>query len=264
MSPGPPPVSPQGPNGGGRTARTVIGSVLGIFGVLVLAGGGLLAGHAYSNSQQTIANPSYGLDLWRDEPVDRIYPETIGGRDNRLGDLINPKHAKWHRLGISPDTSCEKGLTGETLKAANRLGCKAVLRATYVDPTAKTLATVAIIVLPTGESKKAELAEFFEDQEGHEGAVKPLPVAGTPAAGWNRERRSGAGLKAAYGEHLPYAVAATTGAVDSKVVAGDLPGDWGSGELGVMTDRGSWHDTARDVVDTFEAQITDLQLEGAK
>lgn len=68
-----------------------------------------------------------------------------------------------------------------------------MLRATYVDPTGKTVATVVLIVLPEGESKKKELEEFFLAQDGQAGTVNPLPVPGTFAAGFKPDRRNGAG-----------------------------------------------------------------------
>lgn len=257
-----PPPPPGAPNGGGRTARIVIGSILGLFGVLLALGGGALAAHAYSNSQQTIANPEYGEVIWSDEPADSIFPDTIGGRDGRLGDLTNPKHAYWRRLGISPEMSCSKGLTGKTLEKAEQVGCKAVLRATYVDPTGDMVATVALIVLPGDGSKKVELAQAYEEF-GQEGTVDPVAVPGTPAAGWKAAVRNGAALDFTSGEHLPYAIAATTGAVDGRV-AGNLPGDWGDDDSKVSADRESWFAEAEVLVSMFQAHMDDLQLGGSK
>lgn len=265
MPPAPPgmqPVAPPGaPGGGGRTARIVTGSILGLFGVLALLGGGALAAHAYSNSQQTIVNPEYGEAIWSDEPADSIFPDTIGGRDGRLGDLTNPKYAYWRRLGISPETSCDKGLTAKTLAQAKQVGCKAVLRATYVDPTGDMVATVALIVLPGGVSKKQELAEAYEGME-NEGAVAPLAVPGTLAAEWKKIDRNGSALASTSGEHLPYAVAATTGAVDGRH-AGGLPGDWAEDYVEGMADKESWFAEAEILVSMFEAHMDDLQLQGS-
>lgn len=262
MPPMAPPAPPRVPGGGGRTARMVIGSILGLFGVLLALGGGALAAHAYSNSQQTLANPEYGEVIWSDEPVDSIFPDTIGGRDGRLGDLTNPKFANWRRLGISPETSCSKGLTGKTLAEAERLGCKAVLRATYVDPTGDMLATVALIVLPGDASQNQELAQAYEDME-NEGAVAPLAVPGTLAAGWKKIGRNGSALTSTSGEHMPYAVAATTGAVDGRL-AGNLPGAWAEDDSEIMADRESWFAEAEILVRMFELHMDDLQLGGAE
>ncbi|WP_327353055.1 hypothetical protein [Streptomyces sp. NBC_01304] len=256
------PVPPRAPNGnGGRTARMVVGSLLGLFGVLVLAGGGALAAHAYSNSQQPLANPEYGEAVWSDESPDRVFPATIGNRDSRIGDLTNPKYAMWHRLGISPDTTCDKGLDGQTLKSAQELGCKAVLRATYVDPSGNMVATVAIVVLPGAETKKQQLAQAFEDLGGNAGAVVPFSVPGTLAAHW-KDGRNGAALEAPTAEHLPYAVAATTGSVDGRIAA-TLPGEWGDDDDEIHADRTSYFAEAELLTRMFKNHLEDLQLSGA-
>lgn len=255
--------TPPAPSGeGGRTGRTVIGSILGFFGVLALLGGGALAAHAYSNSQQTIANPEYGEAIWSDEATDRIFPDTLGGRDGRLGDLTNPKYAYWRRLGISPETSCGKGLTAKTLASAQKLGCKSVLRATYIDPTGDTVATVALVVLPGDESKKQELAQAYEGME-NEGAVAPYAVPSTPAASWKKIGRNGSALISVYGDHLPYAVAVTTGAVNGRL-AGNLPREWAEDDVEVMTDRESWYAEAEVLARMFELHMNDLQLGGTE
>ncbi|MFE9441484.1 hypothetical protein ACFYO2_21295 [Streptomyces sp. NPDC006602] len=235
----------------------MIGSILCFFGVLGLVGGGALVANEYSNGQQTIANVEYGEVIWSDEPAESIFPDTVGG-----GDFANPKYASWRRLGISPDTSCSRGLTGKTLAIAERVGCKAVLRATYVDPTGDMLATVALVVLPEDGSKRQELAEAYGDLEA-EGTVAPLPVPGTLAAGWKGDGRSGVALRTTGGEHLPYAVAVTTGAVDGRRVAGNLPGAWGD-ELDVSEDRASWFGEAEILASLFQSHMDYLQLGGTR
>lgn len=260
MPPMAPPAPVGAPGGGGRAARTVVGTILGLFGLLVLVGGGALAAHAYSNSQQTLANPEYGEVIWTDEPANNIFPDTIGGRDGRLGGLTNPKYSYWHRLGISPETSCSKGLTAKTLAKAEQLGCKAVLRATYVDPTGDMVATVALVVLPGGTSKNQELAQAFDGME-NEGAVAPLTVPGTLAAGWKKIGRNGSALTSTSGEHMPYAVAATVGAADGRR-AGNLPRDWAGDYSDAMADRESWYAEAKILVMMFQLHMDDLQLGG--
>ncbi|MFE1950484.1 hypothetical protein ACFW9D_08465 [Streptomyces sp. NPDC059524] len=257
---GPPPAAAQPARSSGRSAG---GVVLCVLGALLLLGGSALAAHAYSNSRQTIANARYGLTLWKDEPVDRLFPKTIGGRADMLSGATDPKYAMWERLGISEETSCAKALDGSIGKTAKRLGCKAVLRATYVDPTVNTLATVALVVLPPEESRRVELMEFFEDHQNEEPGVRALPVPGTAAANWSDARRSAADLTPTDGEYLPYALAVTTGSVDGRV-AGWLPGKWGEDDDTGLFDRKAMAGTAHDVARLFEGHIDDLRLEGVK
>lgn len=260
--PGPAPWPPQAPpaaaSGGGGGGRKALGSLLAVLGALLAIGGGALTAHAYSNAQQVLPNYEYGNVMWRDDPVDKVFPATLGGRGGYNGGLYDRKQALWNRVGISPETDCDKGLTRHTLKAAEDNGCKAVLRATYVDTTGNMVATVALVVLPGGPDgggPKEKVVAAYEDKRDTEGAVAPYAVPGTLAAKW--KDRNGAYVSAAYGENLPYVLGASIGSVDGHV-AGVLPGEWGE-YGGNDTDLESWHANAEDLVDLFRAHIDRLQ-----
>ncbi|MEV0094320.1 hypothetical protein [Streptomyces sp. NPDC050738] len=259
MPPTPPPIHTPPTRGSG--VRRGFGVAIALVGVLVLACGGALADHAYSNSRQDIPNSSYGLSLWKNESADDLFPDTLGGRD--AGFKADPGRVQWHRLGVSQDTSCDKGLSALTLKKAKELGCEAAPRATYVDPTGNTVVTVALMVIPGAESKRSDMNDFFEGREGLEAAVHALPVSGTLAAGWSDARRSGSDLLPVAGDNMPYVVAAVAGAADGRV-AGNLPGTWGAGDLNGRMDRTAWRGAARDLASRFLTHIDDLQLGGSK
>lgn len=242
------------PSSGGGTARKVIGGLLGVFGVLGMLGGGALAAHAYSNSQQSIPNSAYGPTLWRNETTERLFPATVGEPSN-MHDASDKKVAQWSRMGISQETSCSKALSGKTEQTAERLGCEAVLRATYVDLTGEMLATVAIIVVPEGTASQ-EMGEYFDSQEHADvpdAAVVPFAVPGTLAAKWQGNRRNGMGGEALGG----YAVAVTTGAVNGRT-SGNLPGEFG--DYGANDeDRKPWMDTANALSKTFYIHLGNLE-----
>lgn len=252
---GPVPGMPVPPSGGGRTGRKAFGIVLTVFGVLGMLGGGALVAHAYSNAQQVIPNQAYTPVMWRNETTDNLFPETIGDPPNYTYEASDKKIAQWNRMGISEDTSCSKGLSGETKEKALELGCEAVLRATYVDLTGEMVATVAIVVMPKDGEAGSELGEYLGQQSEEDvpdAAVVPLNVPGTLAAKWQESRRNGMG-GAPVGT---YAVAVTTGAVDGRNPA-DLPGDFGVG-VGTVEDRKPWMDEADSLADTFSTHITNL------
>lgn len=250
-----PPQSPQTQVSGGGGGRKVLGSLLGLVGALLLVGGGALTAHAYSNAGQELPNSEYGNVMWRDEPVDKFFPETLGGRGGYNGGLYDPKQAIWNRVGISPKTDCDKGLTRYTLKAAKDNGCKAVLRATYVDSTANMVATVAVVVLPEGPESgpREKVYAAYQDHLFDDGVVAPYAVPGTLAAKW--KYRNGSALAPVGGENMPYVVAASVGSVDGYI-AGDLPGEWSDD---TDTDRESWSANAGDLVDLFRAHMDRLQ-----
>lgn len=240
------PVPPSAPSGGGRTARKVFGSLLGVLGMF---GGGALVAHAYSNSQLPIPNQAYDAVMWRNETAENLFPATVG-------ESSDDKGARWSRMGISQDTACAKGLSGETKETAVGLGCKAVLRATYVDLTGEMVATVAIIVLPADGSKGQEMGEYLDEQSTADipdGAVVPLAVPGTLAAKWQESRRNGVGGTASG----IYGVAVTTGAVDGHA-ASNLPGDFG--KYGANDeDRLPWMDEADGLSQEFSNHISYLK-----
>lgn len=256
----PVPGAPVPPAGGGGAARKVIGSLLGVFGILGMLGGGALAAHAYSNSQQSVPNSdAYGPVLWRNETADKLFPATIGDPPNYTYQASDKRIAQWSRMGVSQDTSCSEGLSGETLKTAQKLGCKAVVRATYVDLTGEMVATVAIIVLPEGGTAAQEMGQYLDDQstaDVPDAAVVPLKVPGTLAAKWQASRRNGMG-GIGLGEDLPYAVAVTTGAVDGRA-SSNLPGDFGSGGAN-DEDRRPWMDGAEALSNMFHTHIVNLE-----
>jgi hypothetical protein len=245
----PVPGAPVPPSGGGRTVRTVFGSLLGVFGVLGMLGGGALAAHAYNNSQLPVPNDAYDAVMWRNESAENLFPATVG-------DSSDEKGARWSRMGISQDTSCAKGLSGETKDTAVRLGCKAALRATYVDLTGEMVATVAIIVLPADGSKGQQMGEYLDDQSTEDvpdAAVVPLKVPGTLAAKWQDSRRNGMGGTASG----IYGVAVTTGAVDGRAAA-NLPGDFG--KYGANDeDRQPWMKEADALSKEFFYHISSLE-----
>ncbi|MEV1084371.1 hypothetical protein AB0I98_40235 [Streptomyces sp. NPDC050211] len=228
-----------------------------MFGVLGMLGGGALATHAYGNSQQDVRNSAYGAVLWRNEAADTLFPATIGDEAYEAADK---KIAQWNRMGISQDTSCAKGLSGNTKETAQKLGCEAVLRATYVDLTGEMVATVAIIVLPKGGTGAEEMGEYLSDQESEvvpDGAVVPYAVPGTLAAKWQENRRNGmGGARSMGGATFPYAVAVTTGAVDGRT-SGNLPGEFGR-YGGNGDDKIPWMDAAHALSQTFSNHLIHL------
>ncbi|NBE51373.1 hypothetical protein [Streptomyces boluensis] len=236
----------QTPPGGG-VGRKVFGGILCAAGALFMIVGLVIGGNAYSNHQQQMPNEAYGNDLWRNEPVEKLFPKTFAGVAGYGAKPYDPKRAVWHRVGISPKTDCEQGLTYKTLKAAKDNDCKAVLRATYVDPTANMVATLAVVVLPEGAPEtgpKYQVAKAWQDNMYDDGAVSPYQVPGTIADKWPR---NGAWMMAVPEETVPYAVGVTVGSVDGHV-AGELPDEF---EGGLDADRDSWSGNARNLVETF-------------
>ncbi|MDI3422688.1 hypothetical protein [Streptomyces luteolus] len=263
------PPHPPGGGTGGSGGRRTGGILLMVFGLLLLCGGGGLAALEYSEPPKTVGNPKFGPSLWRDTPIDKLFPEAIGGYGNTGVGLYDAKQATWNRVGISPDTECDKGLTNKVLKVAKENGCKAVMRATYVDHTGNMVSTVALVVMERGtedDPPKDRLAGFVEEDEAeNEGAIAPYAVPGTLAAKW--ESRNGRQLLAVPFQpapKMPYVVGATIGSVDGAIAGGDLPDKWAEISGGVDSDRESWNANADELASLYSAHITNIMAGDAK
>ncbi len=100
---------------------------------------------------------------WEAWPAERVFPGRLsyGPPD---GDA---EYAT--RAGIVPDTGCEQGVDPELMTTLRKHGCKAVLRATYVDQLEGIVTTVGVVV--------------FADPWAADRAFKELPGAQGPDGG---------------------------------------------------------------------------------
>ncbi|UNZ21558.1 hypothetical protein HC362_05420 [Streptomyces sp. 891-h] len=243
-----------------NTGRNCLTAFLSIVGALALLAGGALTAHTFSNANQDIPNRTgYGPVMWRNEPVDKLFPKTLGPRTGQ-SDADDPKSAEWHRLGISEKTGCSEALTGTLAAEADKHGCKAVLRATYTDPTGNLVATVALIVLPKTDDPEAGMSSFFDAEKDKDTAshgVKAFPVPDTVAADWKDADRNGSDGTQTTGPGLPYAIAVSAGSTDGRK-AGRLPGDWGRTELDAKSDRMPWREAAGTLAEDLNMHLGDL------
>ncbi|MCO5988247.1 hypothetical protein NE235_19265 [Actinoallomurus spadix] len=235
-------------------------------GVFALVLGAALTWHTYGNSRQTIPNThAYGPVMWRDEPADQLFPARIAGKENGTTDQQDPKITQWLRLGIAPNTSCANGLTGGLAGFAARQGCKAVVRATYVDPSGSAVATVAVIVLPSNDARMNVIEHMSEVKTADEPdlGVRAFAVPGTPASRWTDDARNGTSACQVFDEDIPYAVAVTAGATDGRRAA-RLPAPWGA-RLSTNSgreDRMAWAYPADDLAKAFGVYLADLARKG--
>ncbi|NLU69616.1 hypothetical protein [Streptomyces sp. HNM0574] len=248
MPPGP------APEAGTKSKPLVgcLGIALCIFGSLCLIAGLVFGYYVFGNREEKSNAEAYDPVLWRNEPVDRIFPKFLGVVDagkapvarGEYGLANDPERGQWQRLGISPETGCEDALKGTTAKAAQRAGCKAALRATYTDPTGNILASVSVIVVP--DDGADELGAFFSQQENSTSAFSPgvraFPVPKTVAAKWSDPHANGAAGTSSIVGTKKYSIAAVTGAADGRK-AGQLPPPWGNSR-NAHYDRQPWKASA--------------------
>ncbi|WP_166427331.1 hypothetical protein [Nonomuraea mesophila] len=247
---------PPAPRGGRGPVRIVLGVLISLFGLLcTLAGAGVIA-QAFSNSNQEIFNQRYAKNLWRNLPVETLFPPALGMRDPDRRREEQSGGGAWTRAAVSNETSCGKALAGLLAKEAKKRGCQTVLRATYVDGTGGTAATVALVVFPTDESGNDLDAILYEAQrEERDYGVRTLPAKGVR---WTDGARAGSGASSA-GRLF---VAVTSGPADGRR-AGKLPPPWGNRESEQRIDRSPWGEMAEGLAKSTTAHLND-QIQKAR
>ncbi|MFI7126096.1 hypothetical protein ACIBQ1_10415 [Nonomuraea sp. NPDC050153] len=239
-----PPVRPR------RSAwRVAVGLVVAGFGLLAVLGGGALIAHAYSNSRQVIHNPEYSRELWRNVPVETLFPPQLGREHPDKGYTSPNDERGWTRAAISTDTSCRAGLSGELAQVAAKQGCVATLRATYVDDTGGTAATVALVAFRALGSGSDLEGIVREAQRKPDHAVRALAAPGTR---WNDSARTGNGGRIV--GDAPMFVAVTTGPADGRR-PGRLPEPWGRREFPQREDREAWAYTAQGLAESLATRL---------
>jgi len=137
----------------GRRAAAVIALALGLAGFVISATGmatQLLPRQFSAAQQQQIENWEVA-GRWQQLTAGQIFPASVGYQlsATALQDAM-PLDLNALRVAIAPQSGCGAGVTTSAAAAVlRRDGCKAVLRATYVDATRTYVMTVGVAVLPT-------------------------------------------------------------------------------------------------------------------
>ncbi|WP_433477455.1 hypothetical protein ACQPZP_10590 [Spirillospora sp. CA-142024] len=164
-----------------------------------------------TNAELQIAADKEVARRWQAWPARRIFPEKISYRPT--GD-----HTEYaSRTGIVPDTSCAQGVDDEIGTTIGKHGCRAVLRATYVDQLQGVVVTVGVVAFP--DAWKADRA--FKELPGAQGpdgtgSVRPALHAaafpGTASARFTDTARQDRTID----RGGPYVVLTTSGQADGR------------------------------------------------
>ncbi len=170
---------------GPRTARAAVGPRT--CGTGRTAGSWLADGSSAGSA--TEAAYTRGATLWRDTPVDRLFPPTVHA------DAAGPGGAPrdWKRLGVAPDGDCAGAFDPLLATALAPVGCGRLLRATYTDATSSSVTTVGLLVTEADAAGMRALRERFAAEHLDERAdLMPRPYAppGTLAARFGDAQRA--------------------------------------------------------------------------
>lgn len=140
---------------------------------------------------------------WRTRTAGDIFPATVDygtGGGKRLA----------KRVGIAEQASCADAMDAAASKALALGGCRAVLRATYVDSTETLLATVGVAVLPDAKAATKAWAGIASEMSTR--GVRAAAIPGTVAAGFGNAARQT--FSAQY--HEQYLIFTTAGWADGR------------------------------------------------
>lgn len=187
-----------------RTAALVVAPACAT--VLVVAGVRLTAEltRAPTPAERAGAAAAEPSGRYRTWTAGRIFP---AGLSYRLGQA-SAETAR--RVGIGPDTRCETAVDDMFARTLTVRGCRAALRATYLDQAQGLAVTVGVVVFPD-ERTAREAVAWFPSREPRPG-LRALPLAGSVAARFGDVARQ-ASTAAQRG---PYVVAATAGYADGR------------------------------------------------
>ncbi len=121
-----------------------------VLGLVAVAGGGMMLAIELTR-QPTKAELAAAVakeiaSRWQRLPAGKIFPAVLGYQ-NAQGD-----HATAVLAGIGPAVPCRAALAPSSWRQIRGLGCTAMLRATYVDPSGTLAATVAIGAMTSAAS----------------------------------------------------------------------------------------------------------------
>jgi hypothetical protein len=142
---------------------------------------------------------------WAREPAGQIFPATLAYDSNLLD------HETARRAGISPVTSCPAALDPAVAASARRDGCRAVLRASYVDQLGGVVYTIGVLAFPTPRQAAAFLARYHYQQSPVRG-LRAAAFPGTAASAFRDAARQTASSR----QDGPYAVLTVAGYVDGR------------------------------------------------
>ena len=218
----PPQPGPRGSRG--RRAAALTALVLGLAGFVVSAAGmaaQLLPRQFSATQQQQIENWEIS-SRWQQLSAGQIFPASVGYQlSAKMLQDAAPLDVSALRVAIAPQSGCGAGVTTAAAAAVlRRDGCRAVLRATYVDATLSYVMTVGVAVLPSDAAvdrayqslNQPQLTAADNDRAYRLAAgILVVRYRGTAAAMYDYSRQISATFRAG-----PYLVMYAAGYADSR------------------------------------------------
>jgi hypothetical protein len=211
-----------------RWFAAVAALVLGVAGLAVALTGiafQLLPRQFSAEQQRQITDWEVGK-RWRTMPAGTIFPASLHYKlSSALGVDLNLQLTA-DRIGIASQASCAAATDPAAVGAAlTRHGCKAMLRATYVDGTDSYVITVGVAAMPGSAQVNAARQELAGVGGSTTGAgVRTVRVVGSLAAAFTDARRQ-LSASMAVGPYLVFYTIGYTDDRPGRLVTEDTYGD---------------------------------------
>ncbi|MFH0245135.1 hypothetical protein ACGRHY_22555 [Streptomyces sp. HK10] len=243
--------------GPARTAAAAVCLVLG-FGLL----GGAAAGAWLTgdSGERPAADYAEARSLWREIPVDTLFPRTLRGRGAGPGRADR----RWTRVAVAPAADCRNAFDPLLAEALSPAGCERLLRATYTDETGSGVTTVGLLFTEADEKGMRALRERFDEKNLELRAdLMPRPYAarGTAAARFGDAQRASWTVRPL--TDAPVVVYTVSGFADGRTVGEPQPASEAvlEDQTTAPAQAGLGHD-ARGIADRVERGLRRIVAQG--
>ncbi len=179
-----------------------------VIGLLAVAGGAgglaLELNRSATPAEVQAATRAEVTTRWERLPAGKIFPGQLTYLDS-AGVSV-----RLTRSGIARPARCAQAVDAAVARVLVANGCRAVLRASYVDPTGTLVATLGIAVFPSSAAARAAQAS----SSGSSAGLDAFTVPGTAASGFGNAQRETFG--GAYPQQGPYVILVTAGFTDGR------------------------------------------------
>ncbi|WP_222720849.1 hypothetical protein [Actinomadura sp. HBU206391] len=144
---------------------------------------------------------------WEAWPAGKIFPDTVpytlsvGGKESA------------RRVGIGRDRACSGAVDAALATTLRTYGCRAVVRATYLDQLQGLAITVGVVAFPDVAKASAAVPRLPADKPAP--GLRALPLPGSAASRFDDAARQEAAIR----HRGPYVVIATIGYADGRPAA---------------------------------------------
>jgi hypothetical protein len=178
--------------------------------VAVLAGRAAVAGQTRppTPAERAAAAAAAVAERWRSWPAGRIFPADLAYTTTLSG------HETAHRVGISPDYRCAAALDAALARPARQEGCRAGIRASYVDELDGVIYTAGVIAFPD-RARAAAFTRRLPSARPPVAALRALALPGTASARFTAAARQTATARL----DGPYVLLTVAGYADGRPAA---------------------------------------------